>query len=100
MSKLVGYFAIAFTKLDIYKLKLLAMSNFYLFFGHSRTIFLHMSKQGFFSLKTTDYWTFYNTSSCICPKQNITSFHSVVCVKCRPSRLPCCELRKAFCVFC
>ena len=29
MSKLVGYFAIAFTKLDIYKLKLLAMSNFY-----------------------------------------------------------------------
>ena len=63
-------------------------------------LFLHMSKQSFFTLKRADYWTFYNTFPCICPKQNITSFHSVVYVKCRPSRLSCCELSKAFCVFC
>ena len=33
------YFSITFTRLDIYKLKLLTMSKFYLFCGHSRNIF-------------------------------------------------------------
>ena len=43
----------------------------------------------------------------ICPKhetfsycvETFTFFQNVVCVKCRASRLPCCELSKAFCVF-
>ena len=47
--------------------------------------FMHMSKQSFFALKRADYWTFYDTSPCICPKQNITSFQSVCLLSAAPA---------------
>ena len=63
------YFSITFTRLDIYKLKLLTMSKFYLFCGHSRNIFFVYVQTKLFLLKRVDYWTFYNTFPCICPNK-------------------------------